>query len=144
MTGADFAAVGASPKGSGVFDLDPILKAFREYRRLEIQYLTPRGFRYTGAQAFDDPNLHVGVVSQPGSYRFDVLVRNPSFGHFQMPLQPVAASQPLPAKRSRPALWQIAAWLVLALGVGLLAYAASDWLRNSPRAAQGGADKPSQ
>lgn len=131
MTGVDFAAPLAAPKTSGSFDLNPFLQTFKRYGRFGIQYLTPPTFRYTGAREHEDDHLKVHVTERPGSYLFEVVIKDADFGRFEMPPAPPPRSTAATAAGdtpSRGSVWlKLGGLLVLAVGVAFVVYAALDW-----------------
>ena len=120
MTSAVFSVQGGIQNGSPVFPVEPILTAFRAYKRLALVFSVGPGYQFQGPKDYADNDVQITLQQRGAVYTYQARILNPQFTRLNLP-RPTGA-EGVPARRRSP--------LILLLGIlaaagaaGVLVYA---------------------
>lgn len=123
MTSVEFMTP-AVTQSLGVLPIEPIVKAFRNMRKIEVQYLTLPTFYFSGYGDFENKYVKITLNRGNNSYRYSIQVKDAEFNDLGLP-KPAAQGTPGDtAVEHRPSITLVVTILIvmLALMTAILAY----------------------
>ena len=101
MTAIQFVTAATVQPANGYLPIEPIIKAFRTEKLVEIQYMPPPGFLFRGVKDFTNRYVQIKLISGNNAYRYSVQIKDPSFTSLNLrkpgvPAGPVRPDQRLP------------------------------------------------
>lgn len=118
MTSIEFMTPEAVNINSGYFPIEPIIKALRNLKNIEILYLVPSGFQSQSVGNYENKYVKITLSHGTDSYRYAIQIKNSDFDSLRLPVQKQAADQD--GSRYHPII--IALVILLALMAAFLAY----------------------
>ncbi len=85
MTSIEFASQQLIFTEDGGFLLEPFIKAFRSFKKLQILIITSPDFEYEGVGNFENKYINMVMKSSQGSYNFFIDIINPNFTDLGFP-----------------------------------------------------------
>ena len=93
MTSVTLTVQGAAPLTSGTLPVEHIISALRPYRIIDISYIMPPTYRYTGLHNYKDGNVFISVSQSGSTYLFKVKILNSNFATLSLPSSDASAAQ---------------------------------------------------
>lgn len=121
MTAVDFIHWGYIDLESGRLPVEAIISAFKEYGQIEILFMLPQSFIYTGVKQYEDE--HVKLIYEDGGdiKRFTVLIKNSDFDILVLPV-PEEKAQPVADQNKGANITAILLVILLAILLASIAY----------------------
>lgn len=130
MTAVEFMTRPTVKLDSGYLPIEPIIKAFRQAKLMEIQYMLPQTFQFRGIGDFSNQYVQIKLISGNNAYRYSVHINNPNFTTLNLP-KPQSPVIPV-AKQARHSGWIVTALIAtLALMAAIIAFMLSVRFTNS-------------
>ncbi len=120
MTAIQFMTTATTQPQTGYLPIEPIIKAFRTEKVIEIQYILPQSFYFHGVGDFSNKYVQIKLISGNNAYRYSVTVKDPSFTSLNLPGPQVPQAASKPEQQSQ---WTIRLLIVLlALMAAVIAF----------------------
>ena len=120
MTSVEFATPAAIQPGSGVLDIEPIVKALRDLQNIQVQYLVSPSFKLRGPGDYENKYVKIALIPGSNAYRYTVQVKDAGFSTLDIPMLPDQNHPPAVSGRPWPTIRILL--VLLALATGLLVY----------------------
>lgn len=101
MTSIDFRTSFTLDMESGYLPIEPIIKAFRNVKQMEIQYILPQTFYFHGVGDFQNRYVQIKLISGNNAYRYAVHIKDPSFTTLGLPKPQVQSTAPKAVDRTQ-------------------------------------------
>ena len=85
MTAVEFMTPAAVRPYSGLLPIEPIVKAFRDLKNIEIQYLVPPTFYFQGLGDYENEYVKIVLNHGNNAYRYTIRVKNSKFDTLGLP-----------------------------------------------------------
>ena len=85
-TSVEFVALGTVNTESGGFPLEPIIKAFKDQRYLQVEFMLSTPFRFRGLQRFENDYVNIALHRGTNAYGYSVRIKDSSFRTLGLPL----------------------------------------------------------
>jgi hypothetical protein len=92
MTAIQFVTTATVQPANGYLPIEPIIRAFRTEKRVDIQYMPPPGFLFRGIKDFSNQYVQIKLISGNNAYRYSVQIKDPSFTTLNLPKPGAPAS----------------------------------------------------
>lgn len=122
MTSVEFTAPNAVNAPSGVLPIEPIVKAFRDLKIIEIQYLAPPGFQFQGLEDYENKYVSIAFARGAGTFKYSIRVKDPNFDTLGLPTYSAQQNGIFGHDKSYMVWIVTALAIIAALMVGFLAY----------------------
>ncbi len=109
--------------------LEPILLAFRRYKRFSAVFLMPPGYPYWGPLALTASGAEVTAEKNAGGFTFHFVVTDPQVKALPYTVRDPAAPKPPPPPKRNPLALRLALVVAGTLGVAALVYGVATWLQ---------------
>ncbi|MBW3624300.1 MAG: hypothetical protein KY468_12910 [Armatimonadetes bacterium] len=130
MTSVEFVAQALDPRTHNL-PLEPIARAFSQYRRVGATFMLPPGYPYWGPLSYQAPGVALRGDLTLGTYNFHLTITDPKLRRFEYPLkdpaQPKAAPEPKPERN--PFLLRLALVVGMALAVAAFVYGIASYTK---------------
>jgi len=103
-TTIEFTTLGTVNLQSGGFPLEPIIKAFKDLKYLEIQFLVSMPFNFRGLRHFENKHVKIALNRGTNVYGYSVFINDSNFKTLDLPLlqsDATTASKPADAGRTK-------------------------------------------
>jgi hypothetical protein len=128
MTAIQFVTTATVQPANGYLPIEPIIRAFRNQKLVEIQYMPPPGFLFRGLKDFTNRYVQIKLISGNNAYRYSVQIKDPSFTSLDLP----KPGTPAAAKPDQHVQWTVRFLIVvLALTAAVIAFMISVRFVNS-------------
>ena len=107
---------------SGLLVLEPFIVALHEFSRVQITYMVPDVFTYTGSPSFERNGVKVALTKQPGVLNFLAEIANHQVDALPVPRAADPTPAPKPQSGGSGRIFQVGLVILLALGAGLIAF----------------------
>lgn len=122
MTSIEIRTSWAILPNTGILPIEPLVKAFRDQKNIEIQFLTPESFQFRGYQDFENKYVKITLNYGSNSYRYSIEVKDSEFTSLDLP-SPISPAQPSSNTRSGISTVVLSVIIVLlALLLAIMAY----------------------
>lgn len=101
MTSIEFRTSSTLDMESGYLPIEPIIKAFRNVKQMEIQYILPQTFYFRGVGDFQNRYVQIKLISGNNAYRYAVHIKDPSFTTLGLPKPQVQSTAPKTVDRTQ-------------------------------------------
>jgi len=85
MTSAEFVTPSVLQPDAGHLPIEPIIKALKDLKNIEIQYLVSPTFQFTGLSDYENRYVKIGLERGNNTYRYIVLVKSSNFESLDLP-----------------------------------------------------------
>lgn len=120
MTSVEFQTPAAIDLSSGNLPVEPIIKALKDLKKIEIHYLTQPGFQFQGLENYENKYVKIAFGRGERSYRYSIDVKNSKFDTLNLP---IPNTQKQAAKKNYSNLIVFILVSALALTAAILTYA---------------------
>jgi hypothetical protein len=98
MTSISVPAPGALPLTGGALPVASLIVALRQYRRIEMTFIMPPNYVYSGVRNYSDKNLSLAMVQSGATYTFNVTIANSDFSTIVLPSSVVMGTARYPGE----------------------------------------------
>lgn len=111
MTSIEFMPSQSVISQDGSLPIEPLVKALKDMKSIQVIVTTYPGFQYTGTGSFENKYVKLALVTGQGSYVFNVNIKDPNFQDPQFPkAKNVSDNEPV----NKPGIgWQIIVIVIL-------------------------------
>jgi len=125
MTSVEFAAAGAVRLDIGGLPLEPIIKAFKDLKTMQVVYAVPASFAFRGLSEYENEYVKIALRRGTTTYMYSITIKDPDFETLGLPfLQPevAEAADDTGHGGSSPTILAVTLVVVLALSAAALVY----------------------
>ncbi len=125
MTSVEFTTPQVVRLDLGGFPIEPLIKAFKDLKHIEIVYVTPPNFTFQGLKNFENKYVKITLQRGTNTYRYQITIKDSDFETLGLPfLQPEAPSTPKTevATEHKSRALAVVLIIIIALIAGALTY----------------------
>ncbi|MDI6827045.1 MAG: hypothetical protein QME62_01020 [Armatimonadota bacterium] len=125
MTSVEFTTPQAVRLDLGGFPIEPLIKAFKDLKHIEIVYVTPQNFAFQGLKNFENKYVKITLQRGTNTYRYQITIKDSGFETLGLPfLQPEVPNTPKTevATEHKSRTMAVVLIIIIALIAGVLTY----------------------
>ena len=130
MTSVEFSTPQAIRPETGELPIEPIIKAYRNIKNIQVLFMIPQGFAFQGVQSCENKYVRIVMKPNPGTYMYAITVKDPGFKELNLPT--LKSKESTPDTENYNTL-KIAFVVVLALLAAMLGYLITNKLSHRGR-----------